>query len=139
MKCVAVFLSAVALIGIAGCDQVMTSAPLAGDTFSSPMDELPGGLNAAFIQGDENFGRVFTVAEGLGPIFNSLSCEGCHPGDGRGTPQERFFASAGRVICSATRAGLNTRTSPFRVSLSKRCPPGSISLSGCRPRFLARG
>lgn len=133
MKCVAVFLSAVALIGISGCDQVMTSAPLAGDTFSSPMEELPGGLNAAFIQGDENFARVFTVAEGLGPLFNNLSCEGCHPGDGRGTPQESFFrfSKAGDLLSDQggpqhqdkSIPGVPLEEVPAGVDKSFRLPP----------------
>lgn len=84
-------LCAAALLGAVGCERIMTSAPPAGEVFSSPMDGLSGDLNAVFVQGDENFAKVFTVAEGLGPIFNNLSCEGCHPGDGRGTPQESFF------------------------------------------------
>lgn len=91
MKGVFICLWAVALIGTAGCDRIMTSAPPAGDAFSSPMEGMSGDLNGVFVQGDENFARVFTVAEGLGPIFNNLSCEGCHPGDGRGTPAEGFF------------------------------------------------
>ncbi|MBI2502381.1 MAG: thiol oxidoreductase [Candidatus Latescibacteria bacterium] len=91
MERVAGFLWVLALLGAAGCDRIMTSAPPAGDAFSSPLDGLGPDLNAVFVQGDENFARVFTVEEGLGPIFNNLSCEGCHPGDGRGTPQEGFF------------------------------------------------
>ena len=73
-----------------GCDTVMTSAPTAGDEFAAPMD-LDSDLNLVFLQGDENFERAFTAAEGLGPIFNNISCEGCHPGDGRGTPETGFF------------------------------------------------
>jgi len=87
----AISLCAAALIGAAGCDRIMTSAPPDGELFDAPLAGLSGDLNAIFVQGDENFGRAFTVEEGLGPIFNNLSCEGCHPGDGRGTPQEGFF------------------------------------------------
>lgn len=36
--------------------------------------------------GDIAFGRVFSEAEGLGPIFVSNSCENCHSGDGKGHP-----------------------------------------------------
>jgi CxxC motif-containing protein (DUF1111 family) len=84
-------LCAGAVLALAGCDRIMTSAPPAGETLSSPLEGLGPDLNAVFVQGDENFARAFTPAEGLGPIFNNLSCEGCHPGDGRGTPQEGFF------------------------------------------------
>ncbi len=74
-----------------GCDTLMTSAPTAGDEFAAPVDGLETDLSLVFLQGDENFERAFTVAEGLGPIFNNVSCEGCHPGDGRGTPETGFF------------------------------------------------
>ena len=85
---------AVAVLGalsLGGCDKIMTESPPAGDDFESPFDGMSNGLNAVFIEGDENFGRAFTIEEGLGPIFNNISCEGCHPGDGRGTPELGFF------------------------------------------------
>lgn len=81
---------ACSLMGL-GCDSLMTSAPTAGDDFASPVDGLDTDLSLVFLQGDENFAKPFTVAEGLGPIFNNISCEGCHPGDGRGTPETGFF------------------------------------------------
>jgi CxxC motif-containing protein (DUF1111 family) len=36
--------------------------------------------------GDEEFGRRFGVADGLGPVFVATSCEQCHAGDGKGHP-----------------------------------------------------
>lgn len=80
-----------ALVLAQGCDSLMTSSPTAGDDFASPLDDLDHDLMLVFLQGDENFAKPFTVAEGLGPIFNNISCEGCHPGDGRGTPETGFF------------------------------------------------
>ena len=56
-----------------------------------PFADLSFDLKATFAQGDENFERVFTVENGLGPIFKNSSCAGCHPGDGRGTAAEAFF------------------------------------------------
>lgn len=79
------------LVLLMGCDAIMTEAPTAGDDFTAPLDGMSHDLNSAFLAGDENFERAFTVAEGLGPIFNNISCEGCHPGDGRGTPEMGFF------------------------------------------------
>ena len=61
---------------IAGCDTLMTSTPTAGDDFASPVDGLDPDLNLVFLQGDENFAKAFSVAEGLGPIFNNIRCEG---------------------------------------------------------------
>ena len=67
-----------------GCDKLLTTTP--DDTTAVPMDNPPS-IMADFARGDEQFARIFRVSEGLGPIFNQPSCETCHPGDGRGTPQ----------------------------------------------------
>ena len=80
-----------AAFAASGCDTLMTSTPTEGDDFTAPMDDMSMDLNAAFAEGDENFERVFTVADGLGPIFNNTGCESCHPGDGRGRPDLGFF------------------------------------------------
>ncbi|MEC9380583.1 MAG: di-heme oxidoredictase family protein, partial [Candidatus Latescibacterota bacterium] len=81
-----------AAAGLLGaCDTLMTETPPAGDEFAAPLDGLDQSLNAVFLQGDENFEKSFSVAEGLGPIFNNVSCEGCHPGDGRGSVETGFF------------------------------------------------
>lgn len=69
-----------------GCDTLMTGPPPTGDDFAFPFADLPPNFNAVFVEGAENFKKAFTVAEGLGPIFNNFSCEGCHPHNGRGTP-----------------------------------------------------
>ena len=61
------------------CDTLMTETPTAGDDFESPFDGLSHDLNVQFLEGDENFGRVFTVEEGLGPIFNNVGLRGLSP------------------------------------------------------------
>ncbi len=88
--CLSVCFSILSVLGI-GCDTIMTDQPPVGDDFESPLDGLSNDLNAVFAAGDENFEKGFTVEEGLGPIFNNISCGGCHPGDGRGTPELGFF------------------------------------------------
>ena len=84
-------LALISCLGFSACDTLMTETPTAGDDFESPFDGLSHDLNTQFAVGDENFERAFTVASGLGPIFNNVGCEGCHPGDGRGTPDLGFF------------------------------------------------
>jgi CxxC motif-containing protein (DUF1111 family) len=74
------------LSGTAGCDIFMPDLP--------PEDQLLDGTIAGMtpsqvqqhIDGDEEFGRRFAVADGLGPIFVATSCEQCHVGDGKGHP-----------------------------------------------------
>lgn len=53
-------------------------------SFSTTAANLTAEEDAQHDRGDENFAHVFTVAEGLGPVFNHTSCQGCHLADGRG-------------------------------------------------------
>ena len=123
----------VGLIFLMGCDTIMTSTPPAGDDFESPFDGMGHDLNAAFVEGDENFEKAFTVAEGLGPIFNNIACEGCHPGDGRGTPEMGFFRFSrdgdlaveigGPQHQDKSIPGIAPEQVPAGVDLSFRMPP----------------
>ena len=74
------------IVGLfAACsDSLLTSPPPEGESFDAPLDVSPG-LLASFARGDEQFERIFTISDGLGPLFNQPSCETCHPGDGRGS------------------------------------------------------
>lgn len=71
----------------AACDSLLTEALDGGDLFDSPVEGLSPGELSAFLRGDEEFGRPFMVSEGLGPMFNDVSCASCHSGDGRGDPR----------------------------------------------------
>ena len=69
---------------IFGCGDLLAETPPEGD-FETLFDGLPLAFNASFLPGDENFEKVFRVADGLGPIFNNNAGASCHPGDGRAT------------------------------------------------------
>jgi CxxC motif-containing protein (DUF1111 family) len=73
------------------CDVLLTAAPDPGDVLDGPLPGLTTEELAAFIRGDEAFGRQFSPAEGLGPIFNNVSCAACHSGDGRGHLRNAFI------------------------------------------------
>ncbi|MBW3535299.1 MAG: thiol oxidoreductase [Gemmatimonadetes bacterium] len=47
---------------------------------------MTGSQIGQHIAGDEEFGRIFSVSDGLGPVFVAASCEQCHAGDGKGHP-----------------------------------------------------
>src|SRR5262245_55685680 len=79
-------LSVLALAG-AGCGKLMTTAPEPADLFDSPLEGLTPAELSSFVEGDAQFGRPFAITEGLGPIFNNVSCASCHSGDGRGRPE----------------------------------------------------
>ncbi|MBI4553176.1 MAG: thiol oxidoreductase [Candidatus Latescibacteria bacterium] len=74
-----------------GCNALVTNPPKEGETFDAPLPGLAPHLNVMFSQGDGNFDHVFTIKEGLGPLFNHTACAGCHPGDGRGPSSVTFF------------------------------------------------
>ena len=90
------FLALIALVSIHGCDsriklpqliipQDENVEPPPGN-FETPFEMLTSDLSATFARGEEAFMKVFTVEEGLGPIFNQAACVSCHPGNGRGMP-----------------------------------------------------
>ncbi len=62
-----------------------------------PLDGLTPPETAAFLRGDAQFARRFSVAEGLGPTFVATSCDTCHPGDGRSHP-ELALVRFGRLV-----------------------------------------
>src|SRR5262245_58920334 len=82
-----VALLAVGTLAAPGCDRLMTTAPDSGDLFDAPLEDLTPAELAAFAEGDAQFAQPFAVAQGLGPIFNNVSCASCHSGDGRGRPE----------------------------------------------------
>jgi CxxC motif-containing protein (DUF1111 family) len=113
-----------------GCDKLLTTST--DDTTASPMDNPPS-IMAAFARGDEQFARIFRVSEGLGPVFNQPSCETCHPGDGRGTPQtilKRFSINGdlvpklgGPQLQDRAIPGVPPETIPAGAEVSVRMPP----------------
>ncbi len=63
------------------------------EAFNYPDHNLDDQSRALFQIGDGVFNRNWVTApatpqgnDGLGPTFNALSCSGCHPNNGRGTP-----------------------------------------------------
>src|SRR5262245_30440829 len=64
----------------------MTVFNATNEAFSQPAPNLDAEDAAEHDEGDEAFENAFDVATGLGPVFDNVSCEGCHAGDGRGRP-----------------------------------------------------
>jgi CxxC motif-containing protein (DUF1111 family) len=89
---------ALASVLIGACDVLLTEAPDAADVFDSPLPGLTQAEQLAFAAGDERFEQRFAVGAGLGPIFNNVSCAGCHAGDGRGRPEPAFSNIVVRVV-----------------------------------------
>ncbi len=116
-----------------GCSEILTSAPSDSDLFDAPLPGLTPEQMAAFDRGDEQFGRAFAPAEGLGPIFNNTACAACHSGDGRGRPENnlvRFGVSpdlarhlGGPQLQTQAISGAVPETLPAGVPASIRLPP----------------
>ena len=75
-----------ALAALLACDTLLPGAPSDASILDGPLEGLTNQQRAAFFAGDEEFGRSFGVADGLGPIFVAASCSSCHVGDGKGHP-----------------------------------------------------
>ena len=128
----------IALMGLGGCDSLFTKPPPEGDDFETPFEGLSFDLNRTFALGDEAFEKVFTVEEGLGPIFNNTGCESCHPADGRGTPEQAFFRfSIGEDLAinmggaqhqDRSIPGVPLEVLPDGVDKSRRLPPPVFGL-----------
>jgi CxxC motif-containing protein (DUF1111 family) len=73
-------------ITFVACEEFLPNAPEPETLLGEPIVGLSPQQLLNHIKGDEEFGRVFGVADGLGPIFVSNSCESCHIGDGKGHP-----------------------------------------------------
>ncbi len=80
-----------AIVWASGCDLLFTEPVAEGEAFDQPLAGLTPAQHLAFARGDVAFEKTFSVAEGLGPIFNQPSCESCHSGDGKGHPRTNLI------------------------------------------------
>jgi CxxC motif-containing protein (DUF1111 family) len=121
-------------VAVVACDQLTTAPPGDGDVFDAPLEGLTAPEMAAFVRGDEEFGRPFSPNAGLGPIFNEVSCAACHSGDGRGALRnslarigsvaDGFLDSlGGPQIQDKAIPGATPETVPPGVAVSLRLPP----------------
>jgi CxxC motif-containing protein (DUF1111 family) len=116
-----------------GCSDLLTTEPAPGERFDQPIDGLDNGELGDFQDGQIQFRKAFTIAEGLGPIFNNVSCASCHSGDGRGVPANiltRFSRTTdlaldlgGPQIQDKAVPGAHPETLPSDVLVSHRLPP----------------
>lgn len=62
------------------------------ELLDGPIEGLNYEESRRFIKGDAAFDDgVFTIDNGLGPIFNGTSCLSCHAGEGKGHPFNAFI------------------------------------------------
>lgn len=116
----------------AGCADLLTETPSDSDLLDAPLPGLTPAEQAAFLRGDEEFGRAFSVEEGVGPLFNNTACAACHSGDGRGRPENaltRFGGEPGSPLPGEPQLqdraipGVDPEQVPEGAALSVRLPP----------------
>lgn len=71
---------------LVACEKLLPGPPDDADVLAGPVEGLTESQLKDHLRGDEDFGKVFVEADGLGPVFVATSCEGCHIGDGKGHP-----------------------------------------------------
>jgi CxxC motif-containing protein (DUF1111 family) len=103
------------------------------------VSDLSGSQEAMFRRGSEQFNRVFTVEEGLGPIFNEQSCSGCHPQNGRG-PSGTYLVRFSRAGDPILNEGGPQLQSSFIPGVSPEAlPPGVETSIRLGPQILGVG
>tara|TARA_R110000851_G_scaffold164108_6_gene308234 strand:+ start:2043 stop:3242 length:1200 start_codon:yes stop_codon:yes gene_type:complete len=81
------FFIGLSLIALFGCENLGPEEPMEFDLLDGPIDGLSISEQKRFLAGDIAFNDdVFTVENGLGPLFVGTSCVSCHSGDGKGHP-----------------------------------------------------
>jgi CxxC motif-containing protein (DUF1111 family) len=118
------------VLPLAACDVLGTDAPQDADLLDAPIDGITPAQREAFARGDQEFGRAFAPATGLGPLFNDIACIACHSGDGRGTPSnmlQRYGSagdgSGGPQLQTRAIPGAVPERVPDGVAISLRLPP----------------
>ena len=69
---------------LAACDALTPAGPGEDQLLDGTVEGMTPSQVRQHLVGDEEFGKRFTIADGLGPIFVGTSCEQCHVGDGKG-------------------------------------------------------
>lgn len=90
------------------------------NAFSLPMPGLEGEKELLFFVGNSFFNQNWVTApasttarDGLGPLFNSRSCAGCHFKDGRGRPPEFMGETPTGFLVRLSRMGEGLHGSPL--------------------------
>jgi len=128
------FLVVALALGAAACSDLATEASPEGEVFDAALPGLTPDELAAFVRGDGEFGRRFSPATGLGPIFNNVSCASCHSGDGRGrldnalqrigsADDDLLRLVGGPQIQDKAIPGAEAERVPAGVAVSLRLPP----------------
>lgn len=110
------------VLPLAACSAFLPDAPPDEDLLDGPLEGLSAPQLRSFLAGDEEFNRVFSPAEGVGPIFVAQSCGSCHVGDGKGHPAFNL-TRFGRM----TPAGFDPMPAHGGPQIQNRAVPGFLA------------
>lgn len=133
----ALLVSCLLLSFSAACDSFTPEPPSEEEVLDGFIEGLTPAQARSHIVGDEEFARVFSVEDGLGPIFVAASCDQCHVGDGKGHPTfnlRRFGRMAGGTFDPMVESGgpqLQNRSIPGYPA--EVVPDGITGLSSFNP------
>ena len=85
------FIGVILLPGLFACEALGPPEPEEYELLDGPVEGLTQAESRRFVAGDVAFNdQIFTIENGLGPIFTGTSCVSCHAGDGKGHPFVKF-------------------------------------------------
>ena len=113
-------------IVLTGCDAVLTGPPNDSDIMDGPLPGLSDEESRVFALGDAAFERSFSPAEGLGPIFNNTACAACHPGDGRGAPENILVRIGVAPDLDRSVGGPQIQDQAIQGAVAEVIPPGVL-------------
>ncbi|MCX6182122.1 MAG: thiol oxidoreductase, partial [Bacteroidetes bacterium] len=85
-KSTVVFSILVFLLSMVACEKLLPPSVADEDVLAGTIPGLTKQQEREHLIGDAAFAKIFTAAEGLGPIFVQNSCSNCHVGNGKGHP-----------------------------------------------------
>lgn len=125
------------------CEQLIPEPPAENEILDGPIEGLHTSEQAKFLAGDIAFNdEVFTMENGLGPIFVATSCGSCHAGDGKGhsfTTLTRFGQTMPNVPSNLSIGGPQLQHRAIPGYTPERLPDGSPSMKLTPPAVTGLG
>lgn len=130
------------LLILSGCEAFEPEAPAHFDILDGPVAGLNEAENLQFLKGDAAFNtEIFTLQNGLGPLFVATSCGSCHPGDGKGHPfttltrfgqtdenGNQYLNAGGPQLQHRAVPGFTPEAIPSNATFSRFTPPANTGL-----------
>jgi len=124
------------------CSKFEPSTPASNQVLDGPVYGLTADEHKQFLLGDKAFNaQIFTVENGLGPLFVATSCGSCHAGDGKGHPfttlmrfgqpdqnGNLFLGQGGPQLQSKAIPGFLPEQLPAGATFTKLLPPANTGL-----------